>query len=435
MLNNPEFRRNLWLEFSGHRLLAMPAVLGLIFLATVLANGPDIAGNIQQLATTIFVFIVWFWGSRNANAAIVNELRDRTWDQQRLSALSPWAMTWGKLFGGTSYNWYGGVICLVIATMAGLATRGGDALLTLGALTASGILLQALALTMPLHAYHHHPTTTQSGGIGWLALVLAFTFFVNTIGGDQEAILWWGVSVDRDLFWFATSLFLGGVAIFGAWRVMSNALQVRTRPWAWPLFAVLLTCWLAGIGEPNTRAGLPLTGLMVAMGMTYLALFTESCGPVVLHRLQLCRAHGDWRGWLEHLPVWPTTLALAFVFALAATGSSQPPLPLGEGTMGMAKLPPLLLALMLLRDAGLFLFFALAANPGRPIWATILSLGALDFLLPFSAKAAGMGQLAWFLMPMGGGSPWPGVMVMTVQAAMALGLASWRWRLLVGDAA
>lgn len=431
MLNNPEFRRNLWLEFSGHRLLAMPGVLGLIFLAVILANGPDLAGNLQQLSMTIFIFIVWFWGSRNANAAMINELRDHTWDQQRLSALSPWAMTWGKLFGATAYNWYGGLICLGIATLAGLATRGAGALVTLGALTASGVLLQALALTLPLHAHHHRPRPAQTGGIGWLALVLAFTFFINTTGGgrDSEAILWWGMTLGRDLFWLATSLFFGGCAVFAAWRVMSNALQVRTRPWAWPLFAILLTIWLAGLGEQTTQAELPFTGLLVAMAMTYLALFAEPTTPVVLRRLQLCRAHGDWPGWLEHLLTWPTTLALAFVFALAATVSHPPTLPLAEGPMSMAQLPPLVLALLLLRDAGLFLFFALAPTPGRPIWATVLSLGALDFLLPYSLKAAGMGQLAWCLMPMGKGNPWAAVMVVSVQAAVALGLASWRWRL------
>jgi hypothetical protein len=439
LINNPEFRRNLWLEFTGHRLLAMPGVLGLITLAIILADGPDLAGNLQQLAMTIFIFIVWFWGSRNANAAMINELRDHTWDQQRLSALSPWAMTWGKLFGSTAYNWYGGLICLAVATLAGLATRGAEILVTLGALIASGVLLHALALTLPLHAYHHRPRPAQSGGIGWLALVLAFTFFTKTTGGsDSEAILWWGMSSGRDLFWLATSLFFGAAAVFAAWRVMSNALQVRTRPWAWPLFAILLTIWLAGLGERTSQTGLPFTGLLVAMAMTYLALFSEPTGPVVLRRLQLCRAHGDWQAWLEHLPTWPTTLLLAFVFALAATVSSPPPLPLvefAEGPMSMAQLPPLVLALLLLRDAGLFLFFALAPSPGRPIWATVLSLGVLDFLLPFSLKSAGMGQLAWCLMPMGKGNPWAAVMVVTVQAAVVLGLVSWRWRLVMKEEA
>ncbi|HSH13240.1 MAG TPA: hypothetical protein VLA15_05810 [Desulfurivibrionaceae bacterium] len=435
MYNNPEFRRNLWLEFTGHRLLAMPAVLGLLFLAVVLAGGPDLAGNLQQLATTIFIFIVWFWGSRNANAAMVNELGNHTWDQQRLSALSPWAMTWGKLFGATAYNWYGGLICLVVATVAGLATRGIGVLVTLGALAASGVLLHALALTLPLHASCRHPYSSQPGGIGWLALVLAFTFFINTIGGDGEAILWWDMRIGRDFFWLAASLFFGGCAIFAAWRVMSNALQVRTLPWAWPLFTVLLTIWLAGLGERATQAGLPFTGLLVAMAMTYLALFTEPTGPVVWRRLQLCRAQGDWRRWLEHLPIWPTTLLLAFLFALAATGSSTQALPLATGPMSFATLPPLVLALLLLRDACLFLFFALAPNPGRPVWATVLSLGVLDFLLPFSCKAAGMAQLAWYIMPTGSGNPWPGVMVITVQAAVALGLMSWRWRLVLNEEA
>lgn len=239
--------------------------------------------------------------------------------------------------------------------------------------------------------------------------------------------VWWGMPLERDLFWLASSLLFGGCAIFAAWRVMSNALQVRTLPWAWPLFACLLTVWLTGIGESRQHSGLADTGLLVALALSYLALFAEPVGPVVVRRLRLCREHGDWRGALEHLPVWPTTLLLAFVFALAATGPA-PALPTpGEATR-LAELPPLVLALMLLRDAGLFLFFTLAPAPGRPGWATVLSLGALDLLLPFTAKAAGLGQLAWLLLPTGSGNPWPGVMVMTLQACLALGLAGWRWQ-------
>lgn len=428
MLSNPEFRRNLWLEFSGHRLVSMPAVLGLIFLAAVLANGPDLAGDLQQLGMLIFIFIVWFWGTRNANGAISDELRDSTWDQQRLSALSPWAMTWGKLLGATAYNWYGGLLCLAVVALASLATRGAGVLLTLGALTASGLLLHALALALPLHASLQHPRSAQPGGIGWLALVLIFTLLLNLLGeGQGTMFVWWGMPLERDLFWLASSLLFGGCAIFAAWRVMSNALQVRTLPWAWPLFACLLTVWLTGIGESRQHSGLADTGLLVALALSYLALFAEPVGPVVVRRLRLCREHGDWRGALEHLPVWPTTLLLAFVFALAATGPA-PALPTpGEATR-LAELPPLVLALMLLRDAGLFLFFTLAPAPGRPGWATVLSLGALDLLLPFTAKAAGLGQLAWLLLPTGSGNPWPGVMVMTLQACLALGLAGWRWQ-------
>ena len=40
-MSNPEFKRNLWLSFSTHRLIAMPALLALTFLAISLSDQQD----------------------------------------------------------------------------------------------------------------------------------------------------------------------------------------------------------------------------------------------------------------------------------------------------------------------------------------------------------------------------------------------------------
>ncbi len=435
---NPEFKRNLWREFPGHRLLAMPVMLGLIFLTASLADSSRMAESLYRVATVLFVFIVWFWGARNANSAVSDEMRDQTWDQQRLSALEPWTMTWGKLFGATSYNWYGGLICLVVATPAGLAAQGAAALVNLGTLIASGVLIQSAVLTLSLHLGQRQARGgSRQNGIGWLAIVLIFTLFSNLAGkGATQPFAWWNLELSRETFLLASSLFFAGVALFAAWRVMSNALQVRTRPWAWPLFSLLLALYLTGLGDQFGQAqltALPLFALGVTLAMTYAALFSEPSGPLELRRLRRRQESGEWRGWLEYLPLWPTTLALAFVYALLATMTELPP-PTTINVKGMlAGFAPLALALLLLRDCCLLLFFSSSPQPGRPNLTTILALGALDFLLPFSAKAAGMAQLAWFIFPLGEGSPWAAVMVMTVQAGAALGLLAWRWRLVRGE--
>ena len=39
MMGSPEFRRNLWLEFTPHRLIAMPVLLGAVFLLTTMGAG------------------------------------------------------------------------------------------------------------------------------------------------------------------------------------------------------------------------------------------------------------------------------------------------------------------------------------------------------------------------------------------------------------
>ena len=109
---NPEFQRNVWLELTPRRMILMVALLALAFLAAALSGGKDYGTG--GTAEWIFYAIVVVWGTRNAATAVVGEIRDRTWDMQRLSSLSAATMTWGKLFGSTIYNWFGGAICLAV---------------------------------------------------------------------------------------------------------------------------------------------------------------------------------------------------------------------------------------------------------------------------------------------------------------------------------
>ena len=121
---NPEFERNVWLELTPRRTLMMAGLLVLIFFAASLAEGVEWGPS--GVASLLYYVLVVVWGSRNAAMSVVGEIRDRTWETQRLSSLSAATMTWGKLFGSTIYNWLGGAICLVVI-MANLVTHQGPA--------------------------------------------------------------------------------------------------------------------------------------------------------------------------------------------------------------------------------------------------------------------------------------------------------------------
>ena len=102
---NPEFRRNLWLELSTHRLLAAPLVIALITALIVAASPRDALDNLSRAAAAGFAAMVLLWGTQLAGASVVEEARDRTWDAQRMSAIGPWTMTWGKLLGAPAFAW------------------------------------------------------------------------------------------------------------------------------------------------------------------------------------------------------------------------------------------------------------------------------------------------------------------------------------------
>ena len=416
---NPEFRRNLWLSFSTHRLYAMPALLGLIFVAAALNDGSEAFQKLYYTACGLFVFIVWFWGARNANACIVDELRDHTWDQQRMSALDPWTMTWGKLFGSTAFNWYGGTLCLAVAVISGISAKMPSWPVDLLALIAGGVMLHAMLIALNLHTGKLEMRLIQRGGLGWLVLVqvlLAFPAIAQLLSNRE--VLWWGRPFESKLFLLGSSLLFAACAIVAAWRVMCGALQVRKLPWAWPLFACILVGYGAGFffhrGD-NPLYALAGIGLYIACTLTYAALFTEPTDLLVWHRLRLRRDARDFCGLFEHLPLWPTTLPLAFLFALV-------PQPLND-----LPVEPLVLALMLLRDACIVLFFTFSAHTRRIMGASLLYLAVIDLLLPFLAHAAGQDMIGYFFLPIGSDhAPWSSVLVMSLHCAVAISLLRWR---------
>lgn len=431
-MNNPEFKRNLWLSFSMHRLIGMPALLALTFLAILFADQQDkVADSLYTASISLFIFIVWLWGARNANATIVDELRDKTWDQQRMSALDPWAMTWGKLFGSTSFNWYGGLMCLVIVAVSGFGADKPDVVPTLLTLCAFGVLLHAALIALNLHTSQFESRMIQRGGMGWLVIILVFMFLPALSINPEQSVKWWGMEISHALFWLGTALLFAACATFAAWRVVCNALQMRTLPWAWPAFACILAFYLAGFvpdGGGNVHP-LLLIGLFVSVAMTYAAMFTEPNTLLRWRKLRLLQEGQDTRGWLENLPLWPTTLALSFLFALLVVLTSHD-VHAGHGRMDFLQPPhALTIALMLLRDACILLFFAFSPNSKRSVGAAMLYLFVLNLLLPFLASVAGLDLVRYFFLPFQGDyDPWSSVLVITLHTGIAIWLVNWRLR-------
>jgi hypothetical protein len=422
---NPEFKRNLWLQFSTHRLIAMPAVIGLSILAIGAAGSID---GVRNLASAGFFILVWLWGTRAAAASVIDEIRDKTWDQQRMSALQPWAMTWGKLFGATSFSWYGGVMCLAVAVVLGL----GDMVSTVRhalTLVSAGILMHAAVIALNLHTSRGGTEVSQRGGIAWVVILLGLTMFPWADANKQTPMQWWHLEIARDAFLLYSSVFFAACTVFAAWRVMSNALQVRTTPWAWPLFTLLLTGYISGFGELAQADHFFRIGVFVSAGMTYAALFSEPNGIPVWQRVMLRMKRGEWRGMLEHLPIWVTTLLLTFVFAMIGVAHNAGAA-LTSSPADLADFDGLLptIALAALRDSCILLFFAFGSKTKRIEGTTILYLAIIYGLLPFLAGAMHLDAVKYFLLPVSPPHLAWSTAIMTLHAAVALTLVLWRWR-------
>src|SRR6185503_1882914 len=157
---NPELTRNLWIELSTRRLFLMFGVLGLFFAAAAVGGGDFRAP--KQTGEMLFYIIVVLWGTRKAAEAVIGEIRDRTWDNQRLSAINAWDMVWGKLFGATSYVWMGGLLCIAVIVVATLSEEGTvPALYDLFYYLSIGVIGHAVALQASLAAARRRTTHSR----------------------------------------------------------------------------------------------------------------------------------------------------------------------------------------------------------------------------------------------------------------------------------
>jgi hypothetical protein len=432
---NPELRRNLWLELSTHRLLAMPAVLVLVFVLFASRNVGDWAEIVFTTAIGFFIAIVHLWGTYKASEAVTDEVRDRTWDWQRLSALDPWRMTWGKLAGATAFTWYGAAICMVAMVVAALggAERRSAAVYICG-LVALGVMLQGAALAASLQA--SRKSSRLGHRVGVLIVFPVAAVALLTLTGAQPprlvSIEWYGHEFESSRFYSALAVVLALWAVLGAYREMARELKMRLLPWAYPAFALFLAALIAGFAHESIafRSTFALSGLLVSLTLAYYGIFADLTSAMSLRRLALHWKARHWRRFLEELPLWVPALAMAFAFALLCTqilsSSAEAPLAILPRSAGLYPFAVLLVGV---RDCLLLVFFALAPR-GRagPEAVTLLYIALLSWILPAVLAIAGMGAVAKLLMPFGAFNGWQAALVMGVHVAIVAALIAWRWR-------
>lgn len=406
MIANPELQRNVWLELTWHRLLAMPGILALGFALAYILGGPNAGTALAWVALAMFGAISVLWGSHLAASCITDEFRDKTWDTQRMSTLNPWSLAWGKLLGANVFTWYGGSLCLAVFLLSAPGRLEGVPVLGVALLvTGLAVLTHALSMLLGLLTARAplHRRTPANVLVPLLVLLLLFLWFVphsTRIRAESEATIWYGIGFDSIWFRVVSVWLFATWTVVGLYRLLCTELQVRTVPLAWLGFAAFLTFYLAGFAEGRlpgkTSSLLVMVGFMVTLGMTYLSAGSERRDIVTVRRFALhWRTSSRWRA-LQELPCWLATapFALAFAVGLLAMNSAH--------LESFEELPaafPLGLWLFALRDIGLLYFFSLARVPRRSEFTTVIYLAVIYLLLPELFSAAGWDTLANLVLP------------------------------------
>jgi len=434
---NPEFQRNLWLELTPRRMFPMVVVLALIFFAAALTGG--LVSGPGEAARWLYYLIVVVWGSRNAATSVVGEIRDRTWDGQRLSSLGADTMTWGKLFGSTAFNWFGGAICLAVILIDLIGNRGPVvALIELVYYLSIGVIAQSAALLASLIAAGRRHSHSQFGVFLYQAVGLAAAIIVYIIWATADPagsilarrapadfIVWWGLSLDARVF------LLLSLALFTAWmlvgcvRQMRLELKMRNGPYAWLGFLVFIGIYVAGFDawlsgwQSLTHLDVVARRLLLAGttygAIAYLMVFLEPKDRVhyrwlggAFAKLQFGPALGGMQGWMTAMF---GALGIGIVL-LAWLGQT----PQDEATVG-AMLG------FLCRDMAVVMLANMLTRRRGGDFTALVMLFALYVLLPAIVRGMNYETALVFFFPRAGDPLWLSPLLAWAEAVLATALA------------
>jgi len=417
MILNPELQRNIWKDFSLHRILIMALTIFLILW--VFALGTNLPAR-ADAAFYLACFFIFIWGTKNASETVIEEVNNSTWDFQRQTAMSPWTMTWGKLFGSTLYSWYGAFICLgVYALYALYSPNPTTKFYEIGILILGGIFTHATTILLSLqllpHIRREKTNKTFRYFLGGITLGYLFTHpALLAIHGSGQMISWYGYSFDQSHFTLVSLCLFLGWAILGLYRSFAKELQYQNSPWAWAIFNLYCLIYFSGfINIQNIEPIKLLTSqfadfqqnvlnapyylaFFIAIILTYAALFIDEL-TLLRYRKLVQRSKVSFRESLQQLPWWPISFTFTLIMGLAIV------LRLQSNNAIIINYSPFMLVFttcgFLLRDILLIHFFNFGQHPRKALGASLLYLFILYTLLPLLLQALQFSALLPLFVP------------------------------------
>ena len=406
---NPELQRNLWLEASPSRLMLIAGLLLLVFAAASVAPRALITPSGAALA--FYWFFAVLWGTRSAALSVVAEIRERTWDMQKLSAIGPWDMVWGKLFGATAANWFGALLCLPLILLHAAEQAGWASALAYGAvLVALAVFAQAVALLSSLVLIRRNTGNwrldaflCQVAGIG-----AAMTYYSlwNSISAFERSgtstLDWWGHTYTLSGFHLASLLVFLGWALVGCWRTMRAELRFANGPYVWLAYLVYSAIYAAGFESWIGRSiptGQDLHSVSGKLALAGISLLASTYGMAFLEPKDPVRLR--WLGeQLRNQHLYPTFMALdCWMLSYAATILVG--LGLAAISSASAALPVLAVLGFMTRDVAIFALMQGRAG-GRGDFAALGILGAIYLLVPTLLAGLGLRALNFLVQPING---------------------------------
>ena len=428
---NPELQKNLWLEAGPRRLILTPLILLAVFYLNVFPTGEvSSLGPISLFLYGLFVLVRGPWQTAES---VAGEIRNRTWDFQRMSRISPEKMVLGKLLGANFLNWYVGIPAAAAFVVSIAPTTPPLEWVRVSLLFLfTGLLVHSLAFLLSLQFSRRERSGGRSGSFGIMVLGFLLGTQILNFGLKPEGVIpWYGLTPGAPLFIGLSAALFFLWFLFAAIRLMRLELERRGSFYLYPAFLVFSAVYLFGLfvtpGFPaeSLRKGF-LSVVLLMAAFFYFMIFAEEKNPVILKRLlihwrSLARGQG-----MQDLPHWPVTLPFLF---LSTLGTLVSPLFTTIPDLEPALwYPAVAVSLLVVRDCFLFVFFILN-DRGRRVEGTIfLYLLIFYGIVPLLLLSAEQSFLLSLLWPLPSSMPLAGISGILLEGAGAALLIRYLWQ-------
>lgn len=367
---SPEFSRQLWLKFSPLRLLLVPVALLCIIYSHYMIYNEEWTIILAERLLWVYFAAVAVVGNHEAANMMREEVRANTWDMQRMTPHGPAALSFGKLFGATSYIWYVALPVLVIAlalyhvrvmplqepTFSRVPRMHmhipdvKNSLYFMFFMIMGGVLGHAAAFLVSLDGMvgkietdprNRRPRAVAAFlvgfGISWL-LINRIGMEMMERGGQVshafrffKTVNWYNLSLPAEkLLVFGALFFLFWVCV-GIYRLTRAEMMYPQTPVCWFLGVGAMALFLGGLAfdpqmasrgsifEDYREYAFPFYVFSFTLAATYYAMFAGASDLRRYGRMAEAFKAGNLRRFFENMPQWMASLVwvcCAYVFVI-----------------------------------------------------------------------------------------------------------------------
>ena len=422
---NPELARNLIREVTATRLFTLPAIIAAVLVLVYLLENGKVTDAFMAAAIFMYVMLGLF-GTAAAGNSVLEEFGSRTWDFQRMTAIGPWAMTWGKYAGATAVSWYGGLIVMAAYFAALLwpdVTDKWKYFQTGIILIAGGAFMYAFALLTALASAREAGHKAKSTATATMTLaflgVMPLLGIIPAVYTEHTDYRWYYFGISPFLLVTGSMVYFTGWLLAGAYRTMRAELQYSNGLRVWAAFLLSLLVYASGFVSDSAPVRLSAVEyvfrasslfIMVCAALLYITAFVEPSGVIEYGRVLKAFRRRDRAGFLNEMPLWAITFCAALAslvvmwacVAALAPGyvalSQQHQASIVERPLDMALFGSAFLMFML-RDILLLTLFRFSEQPRYIRVSFFTALTALYLVVPKILDAAGAGGMTILFWP------------------------------------